>query len=308
MIIPKEERSHSNLFYRKLYRVWWHMTRRCYNPKDTSYRLYGERGVVTSEKWKSVDGFFDDADSVPGWDKELFLSELLQLDKDLKIEGNKLYSLETCLWVHPNVNVGLRPNLMRPKIALTPDGERIRYFNTQELLRSHKLNKNAILDCLTYKIPNHHGWQFRYEDEEVENPFLDYYEAFPTSVIVMSPTGEVTKHISGADFLRSIGYDDRIYGGAISSVCAGLQKHMMGYQAQRLSSYDIEKFVDPKSIKGVTGRTIIGTYMDGTEIEFTDRKAFSETYGVSTKRIDYCVNNKRNKTNKSKTGWNFRFK
>ena len=57
MKFSKEERSHSNVFYRQLYAVWNHMYQRCYNKKNKSYHTYGAKGVKTDKKWLTFDGF-----------------------------------------------------------------------------------------------------------------------------------------------------------------------------------------------------------------------------------------------------------
>lgn len=304
MIIPKEERTHSNLFYRKLYRVWWHMKGRCLNPSDRSYRLYGGNGVTICEKWLELDGFLHDVDKIDGWDKDMFMTSNLQLDKDLKVEGNKVYSPEFCLWVSPDTNVGLRPNLMRPTIALTPEGKRIRYFNTAKLCRDHGLNKNAIRECLLYRLKNHHGWQFRYEDEEGSNPFLDIYESHTDSVIVMDMQGNIHKYTSGAEFLRSIGRCPRTYGGSVSDACNGKISHTLGYQVQRLSEYSEDKFVDPKTLRAPKGALVLGVAPDGNEYHITNRQEFSKEQGLDARRIADCLNGKIKQTK----GWKFYYK
>lgn len=71
------------------------MIRRCYDAK------YQERhptyaGCTVSEDWHTFSRFRE-------W-MELQDFEGLQLDKDILIKGNKLYSPETCVFVTPMVN------------------------------------------------------------------------------------------------------------------------------------------------------------------------------------------------------------
>ena len=39
--------------YTRLYGVWKDMKRRCYNPHDSSYCYYGERGIIVCDEWKT---------------------------------------------------------------------------------------------------------------------------------------------------------------------------------------------------------------------------------------------------------------
>lgn len=77
------------------YQTWAEMIRRCYDAK------YQERhptyaSCTVSEDWHTFSRFRE-------W-MELQDFEGLQLDKDILIKGNKLYSPETCVFVTPMVN------------------------------------------------------------------------------------------------------------------------------------------------------------------------------------------------------------
>lgn len=43
-----------------LYRTWYDMMRRCYNPKHVSYPWYGGRGIAVCERWHDVATFVSD--------------------------------------------------------------------------------------------------------------------------------------------------------------------------------------------------------------------------------------------------------
>lgn len=77
------------------YRVWKHMLERGYSEKfQEKHPTY--KGCSVSEEWLTFSNF-------KAWMKTQHW-EGLQLDKDLLIEGNKVYSADTCVFVTPMVN------------------------------------------------------------------------------------------------------------------------------------------------------------------------------------------------------------
>lgn len=80
----------------KYYRVWVSMLRRCYSEKyHLSMPTY--IGCSVCDEWKTLSVFkkWHDANYVKGF----------HLDKDLLVEGNKVYSPETCIYASPTINV-----------------------------------------------------------------------------------------------------------------------------------------------------------------------------------------------------------
>ncbi len=67
--------------------VWRAMIDRCYNPKNESWHLYGERGIKVSNRWKVFSAFYEDMGTSPkGW----------HLDR---LNNDKGYSKRNCAWV-----------------------------------------------------------------------------------------------------------------------------------------------------------------------------------------------------------------
>ena len=77
------------------YRVWRDMLRRCYSTKFQE-RWPTYKGCSVSEEWLRFSNF-------KRW-MECQDWEGLQLDKDLLLAGNKVYSAETCVFVTSMVN------------------------------------------------------------------------------------------------------------------------------------------------------------------------------------------------------------
>lgn len=77
------------------YRAWASMLNRCYSAK-LQERRPTYKNCTVSEDWLTFSNF-------KAW-MENQDWEGRQLDKDLLVEGNKIYSAETCIFVTPTVN------------------------------------------------------------------------------------------------------------------------------------------------------------------------------------------------------------
>lgn len=78
-----------------IYRIWQNMLGRCYDPKfHERHPSYAECLVVS--EWLRLSTFEDWMETQDWQDK--------QLDKDILVPGNKLYSPETCVFVTGKVN------------------------------------------------------------------------------------------------------------------------------------------------------------------------------------------------------------
>lgn len=72
-----------------LSRIWAGIKQRCYNPKSTSYRLYGGRGIAMYEPWVSdVAAFVTYAATLPGYGEPM--ASLDRIDNDGNYEPGNL--------------------------------------------------------------------------------------------------------------------------------------------------------------------------------------------------------------------------
>ena len=83
---------------RTYYKIWSRMLERAYS-KSWQQRYEEYKGTQVSEEWKYLSSFIEWA-SKQYWQGN-------DLDKDLLVEGNKLYSKDTCIFLPPTINKAL---------------------------------------------------------------------------------------------------------------------------------------------------------------------------------------------------------
>jgi hypothetical protein len=119
----------------KLYRVWCGMHNRCKCKTNSSYELYGARGITVCDEWKEFLPFYD-------WAIANRYREGLEIDR---IDGNKGYGPDNCRWVTPREN-GLNKRNNR---LITINGE------TRTLSEWAEIS-GINYDLLWYRV--HAGW------------------------------------------------------------------------------------------------------------------------------------------------------
>ncbi len=94
--------SIENSKHTKEYESWQNMLIRCYDNKvKEKYPTY--QNVTCCEEWLLYENFYEWLHSQENFDKWLS-GEHWDLDKDILVKGNKIYSPETCCLVPYNVN------------------------------------------------------------------------------------------------------------------------------------------------------------------------------------------------------------
>lgn len=79
-------------------KIWYALLARCY-CKKTQAKKPSYVGCTLSDEWLVYSKFKHDVENMAGFDKMDW-----ELDKDILVEGNKIYSLETCLFVPREIN------------------------------------------------------------------------------------------------------------------------------------------------------------------------------------------------------------
>lgn len=91
------------------YKTWCGIKRRCYNPNDSHYHLYGGRGIAMSEEWRlSFAAFLRDMGARPSADYSIE-----------RIDPDGIYSADNCKWLLNSQQA----NNKRNSIRLTLNGQ-----------------------------------------------------------------------------------------------------------------------------------------------------------------------------------------
>lgn len=146
------------------YKIWKNMISRCYDIKDKSYIYYGAKGVSVCPRWWRFEWFVHDIPYIKGFNKKLFDSGLLRLDKDINCRlNNKMYSLFTTQWVSDLQNQKQRAydyNLKNKKYAIFPDGHKELITHVGDFCKEHNLHRQNVNLCLTGKQKSTKGFTF----------------------------------------------------------------------------------------------------------------------------------------------------
>lgn len=137
----------------KTYTLWHAMIQRGHDPK---YKAQNPAYLPCSvhPRWHSYQNFCNDIVYLQGYQNWLRGSKLkgknpYELDKDIKIPGNKLYSKDTCMFVtsFENTQQAQLTGLTYTAIHLI-SGEKYKFNNISEFLRKHGLKKANIQKAL----------------------------------------------------------------------------------------------------------------------------------------------------------------
>ena len=91
----------------KEYKIWTSMLERCYNEKKL-VRSPTYKDCRVDERWHNFQNFCEDLPKLENYEKWLELGgKFYHLDKDFKIKGNKIYSLNTCMFLDAKINSSL---------------------------------------------------------------------------------------------------------------------------------------------------------------------------------------------------------
>ena len=131
----------------KKYNAWSGMLERCYCPK-TQARQPTYKGVTVCDDWHDYQVFSE-------WYEENYI-EGCHLDKDIKIDGNKIYSPSTCLFVTPKENV-IKATAKSYNMT-SPQGKKVIIYNMAKFCREKNLTQGAMSQVHIGNSLSHKGW------------------------------------------------------------------------------------------------------------------------------------------------------
>ena len=134
------------------YTCWGKIIERCYSPKTEVYiRNYSDCELC--EEWQDFQNFCQ-------WFIENHPNDgnSYHLDKDIKVDGNRIYSPETCLFVSPKENVTKASS--KYYSITSPNGIVYEGVNLKQFCIDNDLSYRMILR-VKRGVRNHHkGWRF----------------------------------------------------------------------------------------------------------------------------------------------------
>lgn len=137
------------------YSCWLSILERCYCEKRLEiYPAY--RGCSVSPVWHNFQKFaawYEDNYPTDGGDYDL--------DKDIKVQGNRIYSPDTCMFVTGQENQAERNVRVCSKKGkfLSPDGEVFAVVNIRAFCREKGLHQSYMSRIANGKLQQYKGWK-----------------------------------------------------------------------------------------------------------------------------------------------------
>ncbi len=137
----------------KEYQTWRDMLCRCYDPKSLEmHPTYND--CTVAKEWHNFQTF-------SAWFTDNYI-EGYQLDKDIKVPGNRVYGPDTCMFVTPAENTEAACALST--VFASPEGVRVEVTNIRKFSRGKDLDRRAISRVKDGKQGHHKGWKLWKEE------------------------------------------------------------------------------------------------------------------------------------------------
>lgn len=129
------------------YTTWINMIKRCYDPKVHEIRKT-YIGCYVCDEWLNYSNFY--------WWYKAHFSEGLELDKDKKFYGNRVYSPDTCSFISQTENMQIA---FSKKYELTKrSGEVVQVENLTLFCRENGLTRSGIARLMSGERKSHKCW------------------------------------------------------------------------------------------------------------------------------------------------------
>lgn len=129
------------------YNVWSNMIARCYCHKRQK-RQPTYKGCTVDKAWHNFQVFSEwfSFNYVKGFD----------IDKDIKIKGNKIYSPEACMFVSRPDNI--EEAHAKHYVFIDPQGNKVKIYNMKKFCKSSNLKSGSMSLVHAGKARQHKGW------------------------------------------------------------------------------------------------------------------------------------------------------
>lgn len=154
------------------YELWRSMLQRCYSDKfhknNPTYK-----DCTVCERWLIFANFLEDLPLIEGY--ELWRNNPntgVSLDKDSKVEGNKIYGLDTCKFISKSENSKernfrcehLSEKRKRKIMAISLTETKVLVFQSMSQAEKLGFNHSSISKCCQGEQKTHKGYKWRYVD------------------------------------------------------------------------------------------------------------------------------------------------
>lgn len=161
--------------YNALYSRWRGMIRRCYCKENSKYSIYGGAGITVDERWHNLSNFIKDSKKLPGFDRDLIIDGILQIDKD-KLQGDrepskKIYSKDTCCWLTSQEQcayidyLSASSNQCCKVKCIDPNGNISIEPSIKACARKYNISPPTIKKILNSTNLDYKGFRFKYIDD-----------------------------------------------------------------------------------------------------------------------------------------------
>jgi hypothetical protein len=137
----------SNGIEEPAYNLWIGMLNRCYYVKSLKASpTY--RDCTVAKEWHNYQNFAK-------WYEDNYV-EGYQLDKDIKVEGNRVYGPDTCMFVTSQEN-SEKANAKHYTLV-SPKGTVVEVYNLMSFCRDNNLNTYCLYSVMSGNRKHHKGW------------------------------------------------------------------------------------------------------------------------------------------------------
>lgn len=124
------------------------MFSRCYSPEfHITHPCY--KGCIVDKSWHNFQVFAE-------WHEKHYIENYV-LDKDSKVDGNKIYSAEFCSYITPTDN-SVEANAQYWEF-IKPCGDYIKIYNLRAYCRDNNLDRHALSRINKGNQKKYKGWK-----------------------------------------------------------------------------------------------------------------------------------------------------